>query len=536
MPKVCAVTGPNGLVGSACCEIISAKGFQILPLQRPAFELGKDMEPEFFRGVDALVHCAYDFRLRSWPAIHTVNVEGSVKLLKAAAAAGVKKIVFISSVSAFEGCRSLYGQGKLEVERVALSLGAAVIRPGLVYGSPGRGLYSSLEVFAKLPLIPVFDGGQQPFVLVHIDDLKQAVSAILEMDAERVKKVVTAAHSQVIAFKDIFKALSAKRGKRARFFSIPGSLGLLGLRLLEALGLPSGFRSDSLVGMLYPNPNIDFSAAQELGLKFRPFLDAGSVVQPKQGEWVRQWSRFKVKEDMVTLFTEWIYPNTLDDFRGKRVLDAGCGHGQHSRLMAQYAREVVGADLNTTEIASEETKTLPNVKIEEGDIARIDFPQPFDIVCCIGVIHHTDNPDATFANLKRLTRKGGRLVVWAYSYEGNFLNRTALEWIKELGLVKLPMKAVELLAYALTLLLYPVVWSVYLLPLKTILPFYDYFANFRRFSFHQNLLNVFDKLNAPQTHFISRQQVERWFNEQDFEAVHISTYKGVSWRGSGTKK
>lgn len=135
-----------------------------------------------------------------------------------------------------------------------------------------------------------------------------------------------------------------------------------------------------------------------------------------------------------------------------------------------------------------------------------------------------------------MTRKGGRVVIWAYSYEGNFLNRTALEWVKNLGLVKFPMKVVELLAYTLTLLLYPVVWSIYLLPLRTVLPFYDYFVNFRRLSFNQNLLNVFDKLNAPQTHFISRQQVERWFNKQDFEAVHISAYKGVSWRGSGTKK
>lgn len=403
MSKVCAVTGPNGLVGSACCQFISSKGFKILPLQRPTFELGEDVNSELFKGVDALVHCAYDFRLLSWPAIRAVNVEGSIKLLKAAAAAGVKKIVFISSVSAFEGCRSLYGQGKLEVERVALSLGAIVIRPGLVYGSPGRGIYGALETIAKLPLIPVFSGGQQTFVLVHIDDLKQAIATVLEADAEHVKGIITAAHTQPITFKDIFRTLSAKRGRQVQFFSIPGSFGLLGLRLLEALSLPTGFRSDSLIGMLYPNPNMDFSAAQKLGLKFRPFLDTRNTIQAKQGEWVRQWALFKVKqEDMVTLFTEWIHPNTLDDFRDKRVLDAGCGHGQHSRFMAQYAREVVGVDLNTTEIAREETKILPNVQIQEGDIARIDFLQPFDIVCCIGVIHHTNNPDATFANLKRL--------------------------------------------------------------------------------------------------------------------------------------
>ena len=58
--------------------------------------------------------------------------------------------------------------------------------------------------------------------------------------------------------------------------------------------------------------------------------------------------------------------------------------------------------------------------------------------------------------------------------------------------------------------------------------------NFRRLSFRRNVLNVFDKLNAPQTEFISRDRVERWFDPRLFDDVAITPYRGVSWRASGT--
>jgi SAM-dependent methyltransferase len=256
-------------------------------------------------------------------------------------------------------------------------------------------------------------------------------------------------------------------------------------------------------------------------------------MQEKQRAWFDQWSRFK--DDSVFLFSEWIAPNRLEDFRGKRVLDAGCGHGHHLRMVAPYAREIIGIDLNTSGIARGETQDLSHIRTLDADIATVDFPEPFDIVYCLGVIHHTDHPDKTFENLKRLTRKGGRLIIWAYSYEGNFWNRALLEFFKRAVLKHFPSSVLLGLSYLATVLLYPIVWSVYLLPLP-FLPYYEYFGNFRKLSFRRNLLNVFDKLMAPQTAFLRRDEIARWFNPDDFTDIHISPYKGVSWRGSGTKR
>jgi hypothetical protein len=89
------------------------------------------------------------------------------------------------------------------------------------------------------------------------------------------------------------------------------------------------------------------------------------------------------------------------------------------------------------------------------------------------------------------------------------------------------------LSRAVTAALYPPVHSVYRLPAK-FLPYYEYFENFRKLSFQRNTLDVFDKLNAPQVQFITRARVESWFPADRFQDVHVSAYKGVSWRASGT--
>ncbi len=243
-----------------------------------------------------------------------------------------------------------------------------------------------------------------------------------------------------------------------------------------------------------------------------------------------------LQDDERFLFQDWIYPNTLEDFRGKTVLDCGCGGGQHVYYTAPYAAKVVAVDLNTAEIARRRNEQYDNVEFFEEDIATFSYPGGADIVYCVGVIHHTDDPDATFANLARLCKAGGRLIVWCYSIEGNQLVRWIVEPIRKLLLKNLSRAVLLFLSKAICILMYSFIYTIYCVPLFRWLPYYEYFQNFRRLSFERNTLNVFDKLNAPQTDFISRQRIENWFKPEIFEDIYIEPYKGVSWRASGTVK
>lgn len=253
--------------------------------------------------------------------------------------------------------------------------------------------------------------------------------------------------------------------------------------------------------------------------------------QRVQAEWAYQWTHFE--DDEPALFAAWIEPWRLEDFRGKRVLDAGCGPGHHIRLVAPVAAQVTGVDLNTDEVARERLSGLDNVRIESGDIATYRSDAPYDVVYCIGVIHHTDDPDATFRNLTRLCEAGGRLIVWCYSAEGNWLVDKVVEPLRKLLLRNAPRGLVSALATFLTAILYLLAHTLYRLPLPW-LPYHAYLANFRRLAFHRNVLNVFDKLNAPQTEFITRERVEAWFDPAQFEDVSIHPFQGVSWRASGS--
>lgn len=253
--------------------------------------------------------------------------------------------------------------------------------------------------------------------------------------------------------------------------------------------------------------------------------------QARQTEWLYQWSRFEDHSEL--LFREWIAPVTLEDLRGKTVLDAGCGGGHHLRLVAACAKEVVGVDLNCAALAAERCRDLPNVSTVEGDVATMDLGRQFDVVYCIGVLHHTDDPGAAFRNLARHVRPGGRLIVWVYSHEGNWPARRIVEPLKRHLYGRWPRPVLLALARLLTLLLYVPAYSLYLLPLP-VLPYHAYARNMRRLPFGRNVLNVFDKLNAPQTVFLRRQEVAAWFAE-GFTDVSLRPYVWVSWAASGTR-
>ena len=71
-----AVTGANGFVGSRIAKHLAQHG-EVRELTRhsePRFALGEPVPKSALDGVDVLVHCAYDFRPRSWRGIKTANV------------------------------------------------------------------------------------------------------------------------------------------------------------------------------------------------------------------------------------------------------------------------------------------------------------------------------------------------------------------------------------------------------------------------------------------------------------------------------
>ena len=278
--RTCALTGANGYVGSRLRHHLQQNGWRVISWTRQpdprrdsvAFQLGQAVDTRQLQHVDALVHCAYDFGPLRWPEIQSVNVAGSQMLLAAAREAQVKSTVFISSLSAFSGCRSLYGKAKMEIEASAQAMGASVIRPGLVYGDAPGGMFGRLRHQASnARFIPNLCGGRQTQYLVHEEDLGNAVRGCLEGSVPAGTAPITVAHEQGWELKQIMLRLAEAMGKRVSFVPVPWQLLWLALKSLEAVGAPAKFRSDSLISMVYQNPAPAFDLARSLGFQCRPF-------------------------------------------------------------------------------------------------------------------------------------------------------------------------------------------------------------------------------------------------------------------------
>lgn len=280
MKPLCAITGSNGYVGGCLKNYFAAHGWGILELTRQPqpgtrgiqFQLGHELAPQSLAGVTALVHCAYDFKPLRWDEIRAVNVDGAGKLFQAARTAGVGKIICISSISAYDGCRSLYGQAKLELEKIALAQGALVIRPGLVYGSGPGGMFGRLVAqVRKSSVIPMIGDGSQLQFLVHHEDLSAFIERCAGGEGKIAPQILTAANEQPWAFKQLLLEIARALGRKPKFVPLPWRLVWAGLKSAELCGVRLNFRSDSLVSLMYQNPQPDFSANVAAGLICRPF-------------------------------------------------------------------------------------------------------------------------------------------------------------------------------------------------------------------------------------------------------------------------
>jgi nucleoside-diphosphate-sugar epimerase len=281
--KKCAVTGASGYLGSRVVSALEEDNWVVYKLTSRAgherdplmvsYSLTKGAPDEFFKheNIDALVHCAYDFRPTKWPDIYRVNVQGSVDLIKSAKEQGVKKIIYISTMSAFEGCKSLYGKAKLAIEEAASKLGAIIIRPGLIYGDQAGGMTGSLNKMLKLsPVLPLV-GGSAVLFLAHESDVTSLIKKFCNNEIVYPGKPVIAANDHGMAYKDILKILGRNMGKQPRFIPVPWQPVWLALKTAETLGLTPAFKSDSLISLLHQDPTPDFNSTRQTGVNFRKF-------------------------------------------------------------------------------------------------------------------------------------------------------------------------------------------------------------------------------------------------------------------------
>lgn len=269
-----AITGVNGYLGGVVVNGLKDLNIEIIKFTSSNnksgynFKLGEDINKKYFDGVECLVHIAYDFNVNTWKDIYEINILGSIKLFNLAVQCGVNSIIFISSMSAYENCKSKYGKAKLLIENYLLSLkiNQYIIRPGLIYGDKSGGMIAMLQKIVKIPILPLIGGKTKMFLCNDRDLFNLIYSIINKQQTVLIGGVIIAANENPYPFKKIIKLLGAKL-----LIPFPWQLVWIFLRFIELLGIKLRPGSDSLVSLINQNPNPNFELTRKSNIIFKDF-------------------------------------------------------------------------------------------------------------------------------------------------------------------------------------------------------------------------------------------------------------------------
>ncbi|WP_415382998.1 class I SAM-dependent methyltransferase [Halosimplex sp. TS25] len=110
------------------------------------------------------------------------------------------------------------------------------------------------------------------------------------------------------------------------------------------------------------------------------------------------------------------FPATTDlvpDVEGKRVLDAGCGHGRYAEWLVERGADVVAVDENAEMLEQARRRIGERAAIRRADITEpLEFADDgdFDGVVCGLSLHYVEDWREPFAEFARVLRPGGFLV------------------------------------------------------------------------------------------------------------------------------
>lgn len=254
--------------------------------------------------VDVVVHTAARVHIMSDAAddpltnFRIVNVAGTLNLARQAAALGIRRFVFMSSIKVngeqthsgiyftandIPAPEDPYGISKFEAEQGLLAIAAetgmevVIIRPPLVYGPGVKGNFASLirlvEKGIPLPLGAIHNQRS----LVALDNLIDLVVTCMEHPAAA-NEVFLASDGQDLSTNELLRSIAKAMGKSSRLFPVPASLLLLGATLLGRK--PEAQR---LLGSL----QVDIAKAQNMLAWEPPFsveegLKRCFVMEPKE--------------------------------------------------------------------------------------------------------------------------------------------------------------------------------------------------------------------------------------------------------------
>jgi nucleoside-diphosphate-sugar epimerase len=296
MEKIC-ITGANGFIGKSLCKALnssdkSIRGFiRTLDLNKNYTKIeylsvgdisSKINWKDQLNGYDCIVHCAGRAHVMNkkedLDVYHLVNTEGTRRLAEQAAAVGVKKFVYLSSVKVngestgkidnnkmftnndIPEPQDAYSISKFKAEKVLWEISAktglevVIVRLPLVYGKDVKGNLARLIKLVKLGIPLPLSMIQNQRSMIGVDNLVDLIIQCIDHPVAAGKTFLVS-DGEDLSTTDLINHIGISMGRKARLFPVP-------IFLLKLLGSILGKQKEinRLVGSL----KIDSSYTQEI--------------------------------------------------------------------------------------------------------------------------------------------------------------------------------------------------------------------------------------------------------------------------------
>lgn len=255
-----------------------------------------------------------------------------------------------------------------------------------------------------------------------------------------------------------------------------------------------------------------------------------------------EWHRFpEMYDEWERQFLDYMQPHAAEFFKGKKVLDAGCGNGRFAYYATKYGAEVWALDLGpAVEVANRNTASAGQAQVVQADLHSPPFAlESFDFIYSIGVLHHLPDPEGAFRNLLRFLKPGGEIQIYLYwKPERQPIKSLLLSGVSAARQVttRLPHSAVYALAYpsavaAFVFFVWPyrMMRQVGLNSLAEDLPMKQYAS----FPFRVCVNDQLDRFSAPIENRYTKAEVREWLQRAGLQDIKVGAAFG--WVATGKK-
>lgn len=269
-PQSVLITGGAGFLGINLTRYLLQRGVAVTSLDIAPFDypergqvrvIAGDIRDhatvaEAMRGVDAVVHTAAALPLYPPEEIFSTDVEGTRIVLAEAEAAGIRRVIHISSTAVYgipdhhpllESDRldgvGPYGKAKIGAELIALDARARgmvvpILRPKSFVGPERLGVFALFYDWALHGHhFPMIGSGRNRYQLLDVEDLCTAIWLCLTLPDAQVNDTFNIGAARFTTMGEDYQAVLDQAGFGKRIIGLPAAPAIWALRLLDRLGL-----------------------------------------------------------------------------------------------------------------------------------------------------------------------------------------------------------------------------------------------------------------------------------------------------------